>query len=118
MATFPTLSRAPSYPLDPDGELEDVLIRSPQESGYEQVRPRTTRARRSFGLNYNALSDADVAVLRNFELVTLVNGADAFSWTHPLSGVVYTVRLAAPIKYAKALRAPTLSTVSFTLREV
>lgn len=117
MANFPTLSRAPSLPLDPDGEIEDVVLRSPMESGYEQTRPRTTRARRSYGLNYNNLKSADVALLRAFEITTLRNGADSFTWTHPIYSTSHTVRLAGPIKFART-RAPTLHDVSMQLREV
>lgn len=117
MTAFPTLSRAPSLPLDPDGEIEDVILRSPMEAGYEQTRPKTTRARRIFGLNYRALGNADVTLLRTFETTTLRNGADSFTWTHPLSGTTYTVRLTAPIKFARA-QAGTLSEVSMMLREV
>ncbi len=101
MPAFPTLSRNPSYPLDPDGVLEDVVIRSPQTSGYEQTRPRSTRARRNFGLNYINLASADEALLRTFEVTTLRNGADSFLWTHPITAVVYTVRLTAPIKISR-----------------
>ena len=109
---------APSFPLDPDGELEDVAIRSPQASGYEQTRPRTTRARRNFGVNYIALPDVDTALVRTFEQTTLRNGADAFQWTHPITSTVYTVRLTAPIKYSRAFQATGISTVSIKLREV
>ena len=117
MPTFPTLSKPPSYPLDPDGEIEDVVMRSPQEAGYEQTRPRTTRARRNFGVNYQALPDADTDLLRTFEITTLRNGADAFAWTHPLSGTVYTVRLTGQIKFRRN-NAGAMSNVSFALREV
>lgn len=117
MANFPTLSRAPSYPLDPDGELEDVVLRSPQTAGYEQTRPRTTRARRTFGLSYPVLDDTDTAALRVFEITTLHNGADSFTWTHPLSGTSYTVRLTAPIKFRRT-HSRTLTGCSLMLREV
>lgn len=117
MANFPTLSVAPSYPLSPDGDTEDVVIRSPQTAGYEQTRPRTTRTRRTFGLNYKALDDTDAGLLRAFEITTLRNGADSFAWTHPLSGTVYTVRLTGPIKFAKQ-QVGTHSVVALTLREV
>lgn len=117
MAAFPTLSRAPSYPLDPDGEVEDVIMRSQAEAGYEQTRPRSTRARRNFGLSYQNIPDADIATLRAFEITTLHNGADSFTWTHPLSGTTYAVRLAAPIRYAHT-RASGFGDVSMNLREV
>lgn len=115
MAAFPTLSRPPIHPLDPDGELEDAILRSPFEAGYEQTRPKYTRARRIFGVRYR-IQEADTALLRAFEQVTLVNGADAFDWTHPISAVTYTVRLAAPIKYAKT--SVGITDASFTIREV
>jgi len=117
MAAFPTLSRAPSLPLDPDGEIEDVVLRSTFEAGYEQTRPRTTRARRSFGINYRALKSADEALLRAFEITTLRNGADAFTWTHPISGTSYTVRLAAPIQFRRQQTA-TLTDAVLKFREV
>ncbi|OHD27428.1 MAG: hypothetical protein A2Y38_05660 [Spirochaetes bacterium GWB1_59_5] len=101
MAAFPILSTPPSYPIDPDGELEDVVLRSQQEAGYEQTRPRTTRARRNFGVSYIGLEAADEALLRAFEITTLRNGADSFTWTHPKSGTTYTVRLIAPIKFTR-----------------
>lgn len=117
MPAFPTLSRAPNYPIDPDGEMDDVILRSPMESGYEQTRPRTTRTQRSFGLNYRDLNDADEALLRTFETTTLRNGADSFTWTHPKSGTTYTVRLKGPIKYSRKRTFNSLD-VSMLLREV
>lgn len=115
MAAFPALTRAPAYPLDPDGALEDAVLRSEFAAGYEQTRPKYTRARRSYGLNYT-LSDADVATLRAFELTTLVNGSDSFVWTHPLRATSHTVRLTAPIRYGKSSLG--LTDVSLTIREV
>jgi hypothetical protein len=100
MPAFPTLTKAPSYPLDPDGEIEDVILRSDTTAGYEQARPRFTRARRVWGLNYPDLPSVDESALRTFELTTLRNGADKFTWNHPVSGS-FTVRLMGPIKFAK-----------------
>lgn len=117
MAAFPTLSRAPSFPIDPDGELEDTVIRSPQTAGYDQTRPRTTRVRRNFGVSYRALGATDESTLRAFEVTTLRNGADSFTWTHPLSGTTYTVQLIGPIKYGRK-QAGGVVDVSFKLREV
>lgn len=115
MAAFPTLTTLPRFPLDPDGELEDAVLRSNFEGGYEQTRPKYTRARRSYGLSYQ-LQSADEATLRAFELTTLNNGADSFVWTHPLRATTHTVRLTAPIKYQQ--RTPTVCDVSFMVREV
>lgn len=115
MAVFPTLSKAPAFPLDPDGELEDAILRSPMEAGYEQSRPKFTRARRTYGLRYRLMA-SDLAALRDFETVTLRNGADSFTWTHPIAGTTHAVRLTAPIKYAYSNRG--LTDVSFAIREV
>lgn len=117
MSVYPTLSVQPSYPLQPDGEIEDAVLRSKLEGGYEQTRPKFTRVRRSWGINYSHLPDADVATLRTFESVTLRNGADFFTWVHPISGTTYTVRLAEPIKYARTT-APGHCSVSLSIREV
>ena len=114
---FPTLSRKPSS-LDPDGTLEDVVLRSPFDAGYEQTRPKTTRARRNWGVTYDELPDADVATLRTYEQATLVNGSAAFDWTHPKSGTTFTVRLVGMIKYSSAAGKYGVSVVSFLLREV
>lgn len=117
MPAFPTLSKPPSYPLDPDGDIDDGILRSPKEAGYDQTRPRFTRTRRTWGVTYKGLPDADVVTLRAFEITTLRNGADLFTWAHPLEGNSYTVRLAAPIKFQRA-GIPLHANVSFTLREV
>lgn len=98
MTDFVTLSVAPSYPLSPDGEIEDVLIRSENTAGYRQTRPRFTRARRTWGVSYDHMGATDVGNLKTFEQVTLVNGAAEFNWTHPVSGT-FVVQLKGPIKY-------------------
>lgn len=115
MTAFVTLTGKPDYPLDPDGEIEDNVLRSDTTAGYEQTRPRYTRARRTWGVNYQDMIAADVALLKAFELTTLRNGADMFTWTHPITGT-FTVRLAGPIRFSKDDYSGTR--VSFTLKEV
>ncbi|PIQ26127.1 hypothetical protein COW64_12340 [bacterium (Candidatus Blackallbacteria) CG18_big_fil_WC_8_21_14_2_50_49_26] len=117
MTAFVTLSKAPSLPLSPDGKIEDVVLRSSAEAGYLQTRPRTTRARRSWGVRYPVLDATDTAALRAFEITTLRNGADSFSWTHPISGTSYTVRLAGQIDFSTDQHR-SLTGASFTLQEV
>lgn len=116
MANFPALTRTVGRTIDPDGEIEDVVIRSPQTSGYEQTRPRSTRARRNWGISYPALSNTDVSTLKTFEITTLRNGADSFNWTHPVSGTVYVLRLASPINYRRMNKDHTA--VAIKMREV
>lgn len=112
-----SMSRKPSD-LDPDGELEDAVLRSPYDAGYEQTRPKYTRMRRTWGVRYDELPVADVANLRTYEQTTLVNGANSFVWTHPLSGITPTVHLAGPIRYSTVADKYGMSAVSFTIREV
>lgn len=115
MTAFVTLVGLPSYPLDPDGEIEDVVLRSESTAGYRQTRPRFTRARRKWGVNYEDLTDADADDLRDFERVTLRNGADKFDWPHPVSGT-FTVILTGPIKFSRNTYGGTKA--SFVLEEV
>lgn len=117
MSNFLGLSKGPSLPLDPDGVMEDVVIRTPTEAGYVQTRPRFTRSRLMWGLVYNVLPDADIAILKNWENVTIRNGSDVFTWQHPASLVTYDVHLTGPVKYAKT-QYPTLTSVSMTLQQV
>lgn len=117
MADFPALSKPPSVPMDPDGQIDDGVLRSNAEAGYEQTRPRFTRARRSWGVNYKGLPNADVATLRSFERVTLHWGADAFAWTHPLGDGTFTVRLTGPMRFSRPSTGVTAD-VSFTIKEV
>lgn len=96
MLEFPTLSINPSYPLKE--EIEDSVIRSDFEGGYEQTRPRFTRQRKTFTVVYKLLPDADKQTLENF-YQQLRGGADAFTWTHPVYGTTHTVRFTKPIKF-------------------
>ena len=116
MAAFPTLTIGPSYPLDPDGELEDATLRSPFEGGYELTRQKFTRTRRSWGVRYEALGQTDKDSLVTFEKDTVKGGADSFTWTHPKTSTVYTVRFTGPVKYAYVTFG--IYSVSFMLREV
>jgi hypothetical protein len=116
MAAFPTLSRGPSYPLDPDGVNTDVVLRNETTGGYEITRPRTTRSRLSWGVNFNGLTDSDISTLKTFEVTTLKNGSDSFTWQHPVSGTNYTVRLTGPISYSKFDK--DITAVSFGIKQV
>lgn len=116
MANFPTLKTLPTFPLSPDGEIEDAVLRSPAEAGYQHTRARFTRVRRSWCVSYPAIDGSDQAALATFETTTLGGGAGSFSWVHPVSGTSYTVRFTAPLKFAYITRG--LWAVAFTLHEV
>lgn len=116
MADYPTLSSTVSYPIKPDGKLEDNTIASDYEAGYQQTRPKFTRQRRVWGIKYNALSTEDKAILVTFE--GTVNGtADAFNWTHPKDLTTHVVRFGPPGIQYDLIRGNRYR-VEFTLIEV
>jgi hypothetical protein len=89
MANFPTLTIPPSYPLVE--ELEDATLRSPFEDGSVQSRPKYTKTRYTFTINYDLLPKADRNTLMTFVKTTVREGADSFIWTHPGLGTTHTV---------------------------
>jgi hypothetical protein len=117
MATFPTLSTPPVYPL-PE-EREDRTIASPFEAGYRHTRTRYTKARRTWGpIRYENIYGNDVSLL-DAHVETVHECADMFTWNHPVSGQ-YNVRFKTvpkkqPISYDGSNY---LYTYEFTLIEV
>jgi hypothetical protein len=92
----------PTYPALPSGmkpdskqfqeERENPAMNTELEGGYVATRPKHTRApRRDFRLVYVDLTDADKATLDNF-WDTVKGSSVIFDWTHPKTGVVYSVR--------------------------
>ncbi len=94
MATFPSLSVEPSYPVVI--KWEDSVIRSPMEGGYEVTRQKFTRVRRTWDIVYNYLPSSDVTTFNTFVESCVHGGADAFTWTIPGSTVTATVRFKEP----------------------
>jgi hypothetical protein len=68
------------------------------ENGTVVSRPRYTRNRETFVLNWGALSAADYALLRAFWKTTVLGGSVIFTWTYPVvagdpfSGQPFNVR--------------------------
>jgi len=95
MSAFPTLSRNPEYSLEQS--REDTAIKSPKESGKVFTRARFSTDRKRWVIRYELLTSSDATLLDNFEATVRVC-ADAFTWTHPATSVVYTVRFESPPK--------------------
>ena len=82
------------YPLTPkpllDSELETKKesIRSESESAYIMSRPRYTRAKELFTLNYRGLTQEQYQILRAF---FLENQGQNFTFLSPFDGINYTV---------------------------
>jgi hypothetical protein len=85
---YPTLTVNPNFPIE-EG-YENSSIKSKFESGHVLARARFGRQRRIFRLSYSLLSDADKISLNNH--MDSVLDITPFSWTHPKTAVVYTVR--------------------------
>ena len=86
MATWPTIQE-PQYPL---GEsVYKRQIRTPFESGHVLSRAGSTVSKRLFQLNWSALPEADYQTLKTF---FETNIGLTFTWTHPLTLEVITVR--------------------------
>ncbi len=117
MATFPTLSAIPVFPLEE--EEENSTISSPFEAGYEQTRPRFTRRRKTWRVKYSYMTGSDKSTLSTF-VNTVSGGADAFTWTNPTDSSSYNVRFVELPRYSCVLKTETASyyDVEFTIREV
>ncbi|MBU0517183.1 MAG: hypothetical protein KJ621_20705 [Proteobacteria bacterium] len=92
MPDFPDLSVPPSVPIK-EVSTRDT-IRAKSEAGYVLTRPRWTTARKRFEVRYQYLTPADFTSLDNFFQNVAQGGAVAFSWNHPQTGSVHTVRFA------------------------
>jgi len=117
MPTFPTLDTEIYYPLEE--EREDSTIRSKFEDGYEHTRPRYTKIRYTWNVNYRMMPGSDKDTLEAF-VTTVREGADSFSWTNPQSGATYTVKFSQIPKYSCTYKINSISyfEVHFQLRTV
>lgn len=83
---WPSIS-TPNYPLSE--EVSYPQVKTEFESGTVQSRPKWTRERRKFTLQWSAMTEAHWALL---EAAFIADQGTSFSWTNPASSVVYTVR--------------------------
>ena len=58
------------------------------ETGYQQQRPKHTRAVRSLELTHNLLTQSEAETLKDF---FIDNQGYVFTYTHPITSYVYTV---------------------------
>lgn len=102
-------------------EWDDPAMRSEMEGGYTLTRPRYTRIRRTWQLEWRAMSATDYALLTAF-YVSTHGGSDSFAWTTPTDGASKTVRFSGPLKAAMIVPANNvqvaLYSVSCSLEEV
>lgn len=94
MATFPTLSISPEFPLV-EGR-ENNVISSKMEAGYMIRRARFTKVRRNWNLQYKLLTNDDKTTLDTFVGTTIMGGATTFTWIHPATSDTFVVFLDSP----------------------
>ena len=109
---FPTLTTLPTYPISE--KLLPSSIKTQFEAGYLLARSRFSRDRYMFQLNYKNLSQTDKTNLENH--MKAMKDVDTFSWTHPVTSTVYTVRYESIPEFQ--MPQVSLWNVSFTLIQV
>ena len=93
---YPTLVRIPSYPIEVS--IEDAVLRSDTDSGHVITRPKFTKSRRSFTINYEDAPLSDMTTLEDFYFDDCGNGSAVFNWTRPDTGQVFVVGFKEPMK--------------------
>ena len=111
--SFPDVT-APEYPLKES--VEDNLIKSAMENGVVKTRPRFTKVRRSFELEWSLLNDDSKDALEQFFLSKTKCGSLPFKWPHPYSEKSYVVRFDGPPSFS--LKMKDYWQVSIKLQEV
>jgi hypothetical protein len=109
---YPTLTILPTYPISE--KLLPSSIKTQFEAGYLLARSRHSRDRLIFQLNYKNMGQTDKDSL--FNHMKTVKDVDTFSWTHPVTSTVYTVRYEAIPEFQ--LIQVALYNVSFALIQV
>lgn len=96
---FPTLSRGVSVRGFNEELAFDPSIRAQAEDGQVISRRRFTGEKESWDFSYEFLTANDKSLLDTMQSDAGVGADTITGWTHPISGVSYTVRLLEPIKY-------------------
>lgn len=115
MSTFPQaeLTSYPTYPIKE--QIINSAISSPFENGMVQVRPRFTRDRRRWSINYKALTEAEKIIVKNFYL-SVSGGSYYFTWVNPMDNSEHTVRFVSDLDIVQITG--NYYTLSFDLEEL
>lgn len=79
-------------------ELEDVALVSLTENGMVVSRPKFTRPRNTFSLQWTALPTVDYIALKQF-YASVLGGSNSFIWPHPITGTLYEVRFSGAFSF-------------------
>ncbi len=80
---FPSLSCFPT--MDGSESLENDTLSDKAQSGYVATRPRFTRVRRTWKVNFRTITAADKLALETFAAVTTARGANSFYFPNVLT---------------------------------
>jgi len=117
MANVPTLSVLPQFPIKET--ILDTVLKTTPEAGPVHTRQRYTNYKRTFVVSYANLSANDMSLLMTHQTTGTSGTAESFSWTHPRTSNVYTVRYAAPFEISTDYYGDTYrGSCEFTLNEV
>mgnify|MGYP001578067759 CR=1 FL=1 len=117
MPNFPSFAVAPSVEGWEEEAASDPTIRSETEGGYTQTRPRFTRIRGKWTIQYTTMTLADKNTMKTFERTTVIGGSNSFTWTNPADSTQYTVRFLGTVKYKMHIN-KNYWDISFVLEEV
>jgi len=105
VTTYPSI---PRFIFDGEITTKKGALRSESEGGYTMSRPRFTKSKKSFTLNYSAIKNEDYAILEEF---FVTNQGSNFTFTHPIDPrKSYTVIFAMDELIAKPVSAGRCST--------
>lgn len=111
---FPSNIGNPAYPL---GEQpENAVLSSKMEDGTVKTRPKFTRNRATYTLQWPATTNEVRQAFDTFYKTTLKNGALSFNWTHPSTNESLVVRFTEPPTYSNVYTG--YWTISAKLQEV
>jgi len=118
---FPSLEEC-NYPSSLEPELEDNSIRTDMQNGTVKVRPRSTKNRTTFNIEYPLRTFSESKVLEDF--YDEVRMYTPFTWTHPTDKdelgnfLQYGVRFKEPIKVKQDGSKPFVKDISMIIEEV
>jgi hypothetical protein len=72
--------------------ITNTIISGESEAGYQITRPRYTRNKSAFSVNYESVDMIVYTTLLTFFRSSAIGKANFFNWTHPATSTVYVMR--------------------------
>ena len=116
MDAFPTIAQKPDAEGWSEGLSEDYTSRSPKASGLVKTGCLVTWIPKVWGFQYTQLSNTYKELIVAHE-VAMKGGVVIFTWTHPVTAVVYQVRFKGLVQYDRERDHTGTWTVKMTLEQ-